>query len=85
MQSFRKHGRELVKFAVTFKHRELGDITVETRDVSETGVFVNCKDLIPHFSIGDEITAKLHRDCENESQVVAKVVRLTNDGIGLAY
>ena len=85
MQSFRKHGRKLVQFDLTFKHRLFGDVRAEARDISETGMFILCKDATPCFSVGEEIQVNLDHNKEGFIPRVLKVVRITDDGIGLAY
>ena len=85
MSSFRKHGRKLVKCAVKLTHRDIGEVVTETRDISDTGVFVTCRDLVHNISIGDELEAKLYTDSETSSTTLLKVVRLTEDGVGLSF
>jgi len=85
MSGFRKHGRTLVKCAVRLSHREIGDVVTETRDISETGVFVSCRELVHFISIGDEFDATLYSECDDVSETSLKVVRLTEDGVGLAF
>lgn len=85
MSGFRKHGRTLVRCSVKIKHDSVGDIEAETRDISETGVFVRCKDMSSVISVGDEVEAKLYSDCEKVTVAHLKVVRITNEGVGFAY
>ncbi len=85
MSPFRKHGRKLVKCAVKLIHREIGEVVTETRDISDTGVFVTCRDLVHYISIGDELEARLYTDSENSSTALLKVVRLTDEGVGLSF
>ncbi|WP_080516721.1 PilZ domain-containing protein [Teredinibacter turnerae] len=85
MSQFRKHGRTPVKCAVRLKHREIGDVITETRDISESGVFVSCRELVHFVAIGDEFEAKLYTECDRVSETHLKVVRLTDDGVGLAF
>ncbi|TVZ37470.1 PilZ domain-containing protein [Alteromonadaceae bacterium 2753L.S.0a.02] len=85
MSQFRKHGRTPVKCAVRLKHREIGDVVTETRDISETGVFVSCRELVRFVSVGDELEAKLYTATNQVSETNLKVVRLTEDGVGLVF
>lgn len=85
MSGFRKHGRTLVKCAVRLTHKEIGDVIAETRDISETGVFVSCRELVHFISIGDEFEAKLYNTDKEVSETSMRVVRLTSDGVGLAF
>ncbi len=85
MAGFRKHGRTMVKCAVKLTHDQLGDIVAETRDISETGVFVWCKNLPSLMAVGDEVEAELHSECDMVTVAHLTVVRLTDDGVGLTY
>jgi len=85
MSGFRKHGRTLVKCAVRLTHKEIGDVIAETRDISESGVFVSCRELVHFISIGDEFEAKLYSDTHQVSETCMRVVRLTDEGFGLAF
>ncbi|WP_185234839.1 PilZ domain-containing protein [Teredinibacter franksiae] len=85
MSGFRKHGRTLEKCLVRLNHADFGEVVVETRDISESGVFVSCRDIVRFISIGDELHAKLYSECRNVSETSMKVVRLTDDGVGLAF
>ncbi|WP_075188293.1 PilZ domain-containing protein [Teredinibacter haidensis] len=85
MSGFRKHGRTVVKCVVRLTHRDIGDVMAETRDISESGVFVNCRELVHFIAIGDEFEAKLYSECNDVSETNMKVVRLTADGVGLAF
>lgn len=82
---FRKHGRKIVKCAVKLSHEDLGDIVAETRDISESGVFVSCKDILKFLAVGDQVEASLYTDCEIVSHAVLHVVRMTDEGVGLSY
>jgi len=85
MAGFRKHGRTLTKCAVRLSHRDIGEVVTETRDISETGVFIACRELVHYISIGDEFEAKLYNENNDISETHLKVVRLTEDGVGLAF
>lgn len=85
MSEFRKHGRKPIKCAVRLNHKEFGEIVTETRDISETGVFVSCVDLVRRVAIGEQIEAKLYSECDSVSETHLEVVRLSEDGVGLAF
>ena len=85
MYQFRQHGRKLVKCAVKLTHRDIGEVITETRDISDTGVFVECRDLVHYIAIGDQFEAKLYTDNDSASTTLLKVVRLTEDGVGLSF
>lgn len=83
--TYRKHGRTLITCAVKLAHDTLGEVEAETRDVSETGIFVKCKDLVKNIAIGDAFKAESLLGCEKKIPTQLTVVRLTEDGVGLVY
>lgn len=85
MSGFRKHGRTLTKCAVHISHNDLGEVVAETRDISETGVFVRCKELMDAICIGDTVEARLYSGRDRISHAYLKVVRLTEEGVGLVF
>ncbi len=85
MPGFRKHGRILTKCSVRLSHNDLGDIVAETRDISETGVFVACKELLHTICVGDTVEAELHSERQDVSHAHLRVIRLTEEGVGLAF
>lgn len=85
MSGFRKHGRTLTKCSVRLSHGDLGEIVAETRDISETGVFVACKELLNAMCVGDTVEAELHSERRDISHAYLRVIRLTEDGVGLAF
>ena len=85
MPGFRRHGRSQVKCAVTLTHNQFGDIKAQTRDMSETGVFVACSDLPQTIEIGDELAAQMRTECDDVTCANLVVVRVAKDGVGLSY
>jgi len=85
MTSYRRHGRTPMKCAVKLEHDKIGEFVAETRDVSATGVFVNCKDIVGKVAIGDAIKVKVYTDADNQISSQLTVVRLTDEGAGFAY
>ncbi|MBX2857361.1 MAG: PilZ domain-containing protein [Cellvibrionaceae bacterium] len=87
MSGFRKHGRRLAKCLVRLSHTELGELVAETRDISETGVFLNSRDLVNIVNVGERFNAKLYNTVAEKavSETRLMVVRLTDDGVGLAF
>ncbi|WP_245929244.1 PilZ domain-containing protein [Agarilytica rhodophyticola] len=83
--TYRKHGRTLVTYAVKLANDSLGEVVAETRDVSETGIFVKCKDLVKKISIGDGFKAEALLGSGKAMPKHLTVVRLTDEGIGLAF
>lgn len=85
MSEFRKYGRKAVKCSIKLTHSELGDIIAETRDISETGVFISHKDLVHYISIGEKVEAKFYSEEDQTFDGFLRVIRLTQDGVGLEY
>lgn len=85
MSGFRRYGRKPIKCAVKLSHSVLGDIEAETSDISETGVFIRSKNLEQVVRIGDTIDAKLYSDDQITSDAQLRVVRTTDDGVGLLF
>ncbi|MFT7558154.1 MAG: hypothetical protein ACI93R_000046 [Flavobacteriales bacterium] len=85
MSGFRRYGRTPIKCAVRLSHNDYGDIVAETRDISESGVFVRCKNVGEIIQVGDKIDAQLFQDEKNSSNSQLKVIRTTNDGVGLSF
>ena len=85
MSGFRRYGRKPVKCTVQLSHGELGDIVAETRDISESGVFIRCKNIDRYIHVGDTIDARLYSDEAHFSDAQMRVVRTTQDGVGLSY
>ncbi len=85
MSEFRKHGRKAVRCSITISHNELGDIFAETKNISETGVFIAHRDLIHCISVGEEVAAKLYSEGDAVYDGYLRVIRLTQDGVGLEF
>lgn len=85
MTRFRRHGRKLIKCAVKLEHNVLGQVVAQVQDVSATGLYVTCKDLIGKTTIGDEFTAEVAGELPETIPSPLVVVRLTKDGVGFAY
>lgn len=89
---FRKYGRSPLAGKVTLKHRELGEIYADGGDISAAGVFLRLSVEQP-MAVGDEVAAVLpttiNAAVANHAAVVSearlRVVRITSDGIGLAF
>lgn len=87
---FRKYGRSPLAGKVKLKHRELGEIYADGGDISAAGVFLRLSVEQP-MAVGDEVAAVLpttigvapHAAIASEARL--RVVRITSDGIGLAF
>ncbi len=76
MASYRRHGRTPLRCSVTLAHDAIGEWVAETRDVSATGIFVQCKALIGKIAVGDALVAKV---CCGAKSVSATDVGLDRD------
>ncbi len=85
MSEFRKHGRRPIKCSIKISHHELGDILAETQNISDTGVFVSHRDLAHYISVGEEFEARFYSDEDNTYNGILRVIRLTQDGVGLEF
>lgn len=85
MSEFRKHGRKPVRCSIRLTHQDLGDIIAETKDISETGVFIAHKDLIHYMSVGEQVEARFYSEENSAFDGVLRVIRLTQEGIGLEF
>ena len=85
MSGFRRYGRKPLRYAVKFTHSSAGDIQAETQDISETGMFVRGTSLAKCLTIGDTLNAQLRCDQDSVENTQLKVVRMTDDGVGLAF
>lgn len=88
---YRRHGRTPLNCDVTLENETLGKVVAEARDVSVTGLFVRCRELIGKIAIGDAIKAKFAGGQQGQdappvqldSRQKLKVVRVTDDGVAL--
>lgn len=85
MSGFRRCGRRPLRYEVKFSHAIVGDVMTETQDISETGIFVRGKELIKYLCIGDILNVQLTSESEVFEDTQLKVVRMTDEGIGLAF
>ncbi len=84
MSEFRKHGRYAVSSAMTFTHYRIGQWTAFTRDMSETGMFVDCPTLARSLQPGEKLAATIQTPDQTINAVV-RVVRIGYDGVGFTY
>jgi hypothetical protein len=84
---FRKYGRSPLDGRVKLKHRELGEFYAEGGDISATGLFLKV-DANRAMAIGDVLAAELPQHIPaNEllGNARLRVVRVTDEGVGLAF
>lgn len=85
MSGFRRCGRKPLRCAVEFSHSMAGDVQAETADISDTGIFVRDSHLAKLLTIGDTLSAQLKYDQELPERAELKVVRMTDEGVGLVF
>lgn len=85
MTEFRKYGRSPLPGTVKLKHRDLGEIVVEDGNISATGLFLKIR-RAAQVAVGDEFAAELPQAAnELHTGTRVKVVRVTSDGVGVAF
>lgn len=85
MSEFRRYGRKPLRYAVKVSHTTAGDILAETQDISDSGIFVRSADLLKWLSIGEKVNACLKCDQNTVENTQLKVVRITDEGVGLVF
>ncbi|WP_206045384.1 PilZ domain-containing protein [Oceanicoccus sagamiensis] len=81
----REHVRTKLRADVTVSHPELGDLNLHTGDISDGGAYILSEghQLPP---IGEMVSVQVQGMGGGDAPVVKmKVVRLDNDGVGLAF
>ena len=85
--SNRKAPRLPIQLDVEFHHQETGVITLVTKDISDSGVFIKLA-TEEHPPIGTMAKVKLKNDFEDDEEpptLEMKVVRHSKSGIGLEF
>lgn len=85
MSGFRKYGRIRAICKIELSSDKHGVFTAETRDISDAGVFVYQREACKCICIGDQISATWESPSKYVINATMKVVRTTDDGIGLTY
>ncbi len=90
MTEFRKYGRSPLAGKVKLTHRDLGEFFAEDGDISATGLFLKLQAVdqtsTAGLAIGDELAAELpHAPDEPGAETLLRVVRVTDDGVGMAF
>ena len=82
----RQHKRTPVRFKLKIWHPLEGEALVETRDVSDGGVFLLMDNkAIEMHSVGTIIKGQIQGMMEDAPVITMEVVRTTGDGVGLRY
>jgi len=69
---------------VKLMHPELGSLCVQTRDISEGGVYLLTSDQV-NFPVGTELTVQAQDMADDAPVVKATIVRLDPEGIALMF
>ena len=81
----REHVRTKLRADVKLSHPEVGDLNLHTGDISDGGAYILAEgNKLP--PIGETVSVQVQGMGGGEAPVVKmKVVRLDNDGVGLAF
>ena len=80
----RQHSRHPIAVSIKISHESIDAIILETKDVSDGGVFVVVNpDKMP--PIGAIVKGQVQGMAEDTPIIEMKIVRLANNGIGLQY
>jgi hypothetical protein len=83
----RRHERYPIDVEVEITEPAIGRVVVVTRDMSDGGVFLRLAPDQARPALGAEITLRLNHSLDGEEPplVRGRVVRATDDGIGVAF
>ena len=80
----RRFSRRLVNSRVKLTHGTIGSIMAKTRDISDSGTFIECYP-VPKLPVGAHI--KMHLLDSSNPQIAfnMKVVRTSRDGVAMVF
>lgn len=81
----RQHLRTAMSATIRLVHDELGEFTFSTADVSDGGLFIIVGDQAFEPAIGDLVTVQVQGMPVPAPILDMKVVRRTDDGLGLRF
>ena len=76
-----------IRLDVEFEHQDTGVLSLLTKDISDTGIFVLIEPS-QHPPVGTTAKVKLKNNFEDGEEpptLIMRVVRATDDGLGLAF
>lgn len=76
--------RTKVEAKVKFHHESVGSVILNSGDISDGGVFLYSGDITPP-ALGEKVTVQMIGLPMESPIVPMKIVRLTNDGMGLKF
>lgn len=80
----RRYVRKLVNARVKLKHGTIGELVARTRDVSDSGVFVDIHP-VPRLPVGAHVKMHMLDSSMPDIAFNMKVARTTADGLGLMF
>ncbi|MGD8925634.1 MAG: PilZ domain-containing protein [Thioalkalispiraceae bacterium] len=80
----RLFARHIVNARVRLTHTAIGEVMARTRDISDSGVFVESFP-VPKLPIGSHIVMNLLDSPQPDIAFNMKVTRITKDGLGLKF
>lgn len=86
MEERRVHGRQIVSLPAEIIDPPLGKVTLLTQDLSQGGAFIKA-DAQRCLAVGSVLSVRIPGFLwgESTSTVVARVVRVTNEGMALQF
>ena len=85
-ENHRRYARHDIQIDVDLTLVDQESQTVQTRDISEGGMFINT-DSPSGFPLGEMVHVHYKNPLDNEAETDADaiIVRLSNDGVGIAF
>ena len=83
--SGRQHVRTNMRVHIKLLHESVGEISVHTDNMSDSGIFIIQADGMELPGIGEMVTIQVQDMPVEAPQIEAEVVRVTKDGIGLRF
>lgn len=83
-QERRIFSRRLVNSRVKLQHGTIGSILARTRDISDSGVFVECYP-VPKLPVGSHIKMQLLDSSDPRIAFNMKVIRTGRDGVAMLF
>ncbi len=80
----RVFARRLVNARVQLTHTTIGEVVARTRDISDTGVFVEAYP-VPKLPTGSHVIMHMLDSAQPDIAFNMKVIRVESDGLGLMF
>ena len=84
MENRREHARYPVAVDIKIFHPDIGELIVQTKDISDSGVFIV---VVPTEMppIGEIVQGQIQGEADDLPVVTMKIVRTGSDGLGLQF